>query len=901
MDRSINGNEADPQRRAAPTIPAPPVGLVRRDRLSALLDSAPSGALVLVSAPAGWGKTTAVAEWARRARVAVAWAESDEADTGADFWNRIQEALALTLGTGSETAEPVAARAGHAARAHMARGALRPLERVEDDVALVLEDFDVLGSDGIHAGVNHLLEHLPPNLLLVIVTRSDPVLVLHKARASGRVREIRADDLAFTPYEARRLLEANQLALSNRDVDRLCARMEGWATGLRLSLTPLAHATDSSQVVDTLVGNSSSIAGYLVEQVLNQLKPEDRDLLLRLSVADRFNLELAETLTGREDCAVRLTRMASAGGFITTDPGHPFPYRFHALFRTLLRNELRYDDARHARALSAIAARWYRAADLIPSAMDCALTAQDWDLAGDVLIDVASVALAEGDPAIVARYLDGFSSTSMDATDVRVTLAGILLTLFRGDHEATARRLERCRPDVERLAGASGTRAELFRRLLLSGVSFFRGQADEIFAALGPEEDFIAVGGSSRQPSSGDTARRAASLMNRAYALLAAGRLAASKAAADAALRLSDHQMSRVEFHGRQLHALAAICSGELELALQKCQSALTLISALPDSRTFDSAVVDAVCSWIHLERGDYQAARNQSIQPGEARSTSDHLPVATQLVQLIHGRVDSLTVGDPTIALEAARPLGEGAATKPARPYVLELARLVMVTNSLLRLGRHGEAIAAIEESPEGENTTLAHAVVRARALLYDPATVQPDGLDEVRAVVRSVEDETIGSAAYAGWRLRLLLTAAVLEFQQLEKDRASHLLHLTLPATETDGWRLPFLELGDTLLPLLLHDRGRINAHADILNQLVHLLGPASRQAAGALVVALSEREAEILQLLPAAYNQDEIAEVLFISKNTLKTHLRAIYRKLGVESRRQAVIRAEELQLL
>jgi LuxR family maltose regulon positive regulatory protein len=883
-------------------LPARPRGLIRRERLSHLLGATPPGSVALVSAAAGWGKTVVVSEWARATDQPVAWVSCDEARGGpVEFWSHVREALAAV--TGAKRAPSAPGPVGISSSGTRMRATLEPLQHVDARVALVLDDFHLVGDAQVLADLEHLVTHLPANLLLVISTRSDPLIPLYRARISSRIREIRARDLAFTSYETTRLLEANDITLSNRDVGRLWQRMEGWATGLRLSMMSLSQAADSTAVVDALIRSRTSVAGYLVEQVLSRLAPEDRSFLLDLSVVERFDDDLAEALTGRPDSALRLEKLlAVAGGFVTGDSEQRFPYRFHALFRSLLLSELRFAGPEHARALSLRAAEWYRAANLIHPALDCALAAQAWDLAADLLVDVASVGLAKGDISSIARQLEKFSS-AWESQDPRVLLADVLVSLTRGDIDGGEAMLGQCRESLAELPGVAAARGERLLRLLTAGIGFFRGDGAAVLDALGSYDDFIAVGDPPGRPNLGDVARRAVATSLAGYGQLYLGRLNAAEESTRSSLQLAAEDMDWVDLHGRQALAAIALARGEIGSALTTTGNALAVAEDPLADTAFDCSLLHAIRSWAWLEQGDLTRAESSLVQAEAAGPVLHHTPVTGSLVDAVRARFDDAAGADPTTVLAA---LQEIADLRPrlSPSYLFRMVRMQATVSALLRMGRHDDALAAIAgfRDPRDEtNARLARALVLARAVIYEPKSFSGELVDMISETVSEIVNRPVDDEFNAGWRVRLLLAAAVMESRRPTPNRSSQLLQVALDATAADGWRMPYAELGSEIAPLLVQARGRINQHSELVNDLIHYLGGAPVRRAPELVVALSDREAEVLQLLPTGLTQDELADALFISKNTLKTHLGAIYRKLGAASRRQAVIRAEALRLL
>ncbi|MGH8968106.1 MAG: AAA family ATPase, partial [Actinomycetes bacterium] len=259
-------------------VPEPVPGTIERHRLTHLLEAGESGKPTLVAAPAGWGKTTAVVEWARSFDRPVAWVGCERRlDEPGRLWGEIHDAIASV----TPADRPVGLRAApDVGEQRLCRG-LEPLLAARSEVVLVLDNFQVIESSDVLDGVAELVGRVPGSLRLVLVTRADPLLALYRARLAGGITEIRAKDLAFTTYETSRLLEEHNLSFSGRDVERLCTRVEGWATGLRLAVSAIEPGAESSAMVDAIVDAGPAVTGYLAEQVIGQLDADDRTLLMR--------------------------------------------------------------------------------------------------------------------------------------------------------------------------------------------------------------------------------------------------------------------------------------------------------------------------------------------------------------------------------------------------------------------------------------------------------------------------------------------------------------------------------------------------------------------------------------------------------------------------------------------
>src|SRR3954469_19882961 len=357
--------------------------VVPRPRLYALLDSGAQRELTLVSAPAGAGKTVLVRTWLRDHAAApgpVAWATIDRRDWDAtDFWREITRAL-REAGVATDGS---------------------PGERPEA-LTLVIDDIHHLTSVDANAALATLLIDAPPGRRLILLTRRDPSLGLHRLRLAGDLAELRASDLRFTQGEADALLRDAGVTLSEPAVAQLRERTEGWAAGLRLAAMFLAATPDPESAVAAFSGTERTVAEYLIGEVLAHQPDDVRDLLLRTCILERVNGPLADALTGRDDGERLLLELEDANAFVSAvDAGRTW-FRYHQLLVDLLRVELRRQLPSSARRLHRRAARWLADHGFVAQAMRQAQQGEDYALAAAMLADHWPAMLLEDAPTLTA-------------------------------------------------------------------------------------------------------------------------------------------------------------------------------------------------------------------------------------------------------------------------------------------------------------------------------------------------------------------------------------------------------------------------------------------------------------------------------------------------------------------
>ena len=335
--------------------PKVPAWAVARSRLDELLDHGTSSTLTLVSAPPGFGKTTLLADWAARRQLQgpVCWVGLDEHDNSrARIWRAVAAAVAERVPAHGEARESSGARASVDA----ANVLINRIAELDTPVVLILDDVHALGERSTLSDIAHLIKHAPPQLRLVLATRSDPSIPLGRYRLSGQLVEIRAAELAMTPDETRELLGPVADSLSQAEIETLCQRTDGWAAALRLAAISLESIENPQRFVAEFAADDRAISDYLLNEVLDQQPDELRTFLLQTSLPDRFTAELAADLTGRTDAGLVLADLDRRNLFLHRHGREDATYRYHSFFRTFLRAELMLERPDEIRGLHRIVA-----------------------------------------------------------------------------------------------------------------------------------------------------------------------------------------------------------------------------------------------------------------------------------------------------------------------------------------------------------------------------------------------------------------------------------------------------------------------------------------------------------------------------------------------------------------
>jgi LuxR family maltose regulon positive regulatory protein len=834
-------------------------GVITRRRLLQFGRGA-SQPITLVSAPAGYGKTTLLQQWAPQTGGPVVWLDPAENTDGWHLWHQITDALSLRA------------------------------------VTLIIDDVHLLEGSRSSWLLKDALHLADEKRHIVIATRRDPILALHPARLAGKVSEIRADDLAFDEDETRLFLAANNIAVSSEQAHALWLHTEGWPAGLRLSTTPLAHGAHSDDAFATLLHGDTAVGSYLMGQALGYTADDVRWFLLQTSVSEFLDVELAQELTGRSDAALLLEQVHSQPGFLHRLTGGRWPYRYHPMFRALLLAELMRSSPEEVRRLSARAAAWFSKQGEHIRAAPLALQGQSWEVLSEAVLAGSCVALATGDWTWVRAEFSRLPLSRRE-DDLSLLLSSVLVSIGNGARmEALAL-----------LSAILDGRPHPRTRQQADVLRFLRGWW---FAERGQPE--LAVRILEIDPhydrTSGSTAASHA-LKSKWHELHAACLLLEGPSNTAVTMLNESNASSAVTYTALQLGALEiraweAIVAGDLRSAQQQLDRADALLDNESDQSTLDQgATIWPARQWLEMETEIQAVTAPDHLETTPARSAFPH-PIGQALETITDARMRLIRNND---SLGCALMLDELIVTNPQVPEWWTTGCLW----SIVRIDAHlaaGEVSKALDltfsSSPANgfddgtHNQSYLRAWVMQRAALESEAHQVSFDLDQL--ISKLPLESALLSGRSEALRVRVLLGAASLALRAEKPDHASQYLRLALHSTEMHGWRRPFGEIAAAIMPVLEAERRRITAYGE---QVVELLAYLRGQPVSGVRLPdpLSERELEILQYLPTPLDQRELCSALFISRNTLKTHLRSTYRKLGVQTRREAVLQAERLGIL
>ena len=893
-------------------VPRAQPGFVPRRRLTEQLSDGLRRGFVLLCAPAGFGKTSLLADWSRASERSVAWLSLDGGDNdAARFWRHAAAALDGACPGIAKRVAPLLGPPSPASFEGFVTALVNGLTAQCDAVVLILDDYHVIESDTVHGSLMFLLEHLPPALRVAVASRSDPPLALARLRGRGQLAEVRAADLRFTADEATALLRAAVgRDLPDDAVGVLTDRTEGWVTGLLLAGLSLRRQDDPSGFVARFSGSHRYVLDYLTEEVLDQQPQQGRAFLLETSVLRRLSGALCDAVTGRTDGQAMLERVERANLFLAPLDDVRRWWRYHPLFADMLRARLQRDAPGRAPELHMAAAAWFDRQGYADEAVHHAVAARNHAVAAEVVERHIDELLLRSEGTTVQRWLAALPSDVV-RTRPRLLLAEARLALLGGRVEAAEAALDAAERAWDQRAGEDDARYEASTGPAASLLV-------NIPATIAVDRAYLAeLRGDVRGAIA--SASRAKARINPDEWMLrshADGYLAVAK--------LLDGRLDEAE---RALSSIVATWrgAGERYLAVRGChhlgqvQRAQGRLDAAVDTyrRALDLAAGTPAAGIAHVGLAEVAYQRNQLASA--LTHLDDGIPLCRQLVYtqpLATGlatlawvrQAQGDTAAAPDLMGQAARVTRDVGAASVLNPVPVQRLRL------LLARGDVGAATRWIEQ--------------RGLSIGDDPAYVrEPEHLLLAQLLLaRGRPDEALTllerlvATALAEHRTGSLIELRAMRALALSAtgDHAGAVAALaeTLVDACPQGYVRVFVDAGTpmrTLLGRLVTAQGSSGGVAgevpfDCLARLQHAFtatpalhhGAQSAAAAG-MVDSLTAREREVLALMARGDTNAAIAGELVISLDTVKKHVSRVLDKLGAINRTEAVDRARKLGLI
>ncbi len=893
-------------------IPWPGMAVLPRSRVGALIDAAVSHRVTLLTGPPGAGKTIAAAQWAaaRPASRRPAWVSLDAGDTQPErFWRYVTAALSRAAGmAGARIGPPPPG----VAAADIPQWISTAVPSVAEPVVLILDDVQVLAGSEAMTGLNELIRHEPPGLRLLLAGRSAPGLALARLRLAGDLADIGAPDLACTSEEVAAYFAMLGTQLSPADRDRVLQRTEGWLAGLRLTALgadPAANAAPAGMAGD-----------YLQDELLGRLPPQVRDFMLRTCLTETVPADLARELSGEAGAAGLLEQLSRENGLVQPVAPETAEYRYHPMLRDVLAADLRMEMPDEVPVLQGRLARWHAARGEILPAVQAAAAVGDWEFGVQLLRDVGpAVLLSPAAPGLEAA-LAAAPPDRIAADEVVIAVALAAARLWQGDADGALPYLETAESTLVRLADPD------------AGPGDPAGQSELWIAALRVlHKVTVTTARPGWLDAEWELASRAHADPHGAPEHRALGAL--WLALGFAALRELDTQLARSAL----LHAGSQLSAGGLLALRERGRSWEAVACALYGDLTAATRIAASVTDGPHGR--DEELAPVLALAGAAASLARDEPDAATVLLD--QADIESMAprpAGEPSIVvlsglLRARLAIAEGNLTG-ARGLVRWLADAAAssaaTTGTRTPIPAYGTS--AVIEVLDAEISLAAGERERARATLADLGATasrvppqpgaampvsqltRPEAIDlQARLLIAESDDkgaleriapllaEPAGTSSLIG-RITALLTAAVAHRRLSQASEAGELLSEALALAEPEDACGPFIAAGPPVrsaLTVLVSPSSRCAGFAGHI--LDRFDGRLPRSAGAQPAALLTDSELAVLRFLPSHMTNQEIAEALFLSINTIKTHLSSVYRKLGVANRRQAIAQARRLELL
>ena len=864
------------------------IGVVSRNALFARLGSA--GRVTVLSAPPGSGKTLLLRSWIAELgladNAASVTVQDDERDPQR-FWISVADALRGTAG-GSKLVRGLTAAPDLDGWAVVER-LLADVASLADRVWLVIDDLHELRSTEALRQLELLLTRSPPMLRFVLATRHDLHLGLHRLRLEGELTEIRAADLRFTRDEAGALFEAAGVQLSDTALTLLHARTEGWAAGLRLAALSLSGHADPERFAREFSGSERTVAEYLLAEVLERQSEQVRLLLLRTSVAERIDGELADLLTGGSGGERVLQELEKANAFVVALDARRSWFRYHPLFADLLQLELRRTAPDELPVLHDAAARWLAEHGYPVQAIRHAQAAQNWLLAARLLADNWLGLVLDGQAATAHRLLAAFPAAVVAADAELIALrAADELTKALGSLEEADRKLALATRESALVPDERRERVQVWLAALRLLLARQRGDlppvAEEAGRLLAPAQS---AGAAERRPGQD---LRALALISLGIAELWAGR-----ADAEAHLERGVALARRIERPYLEINALAhwamAASVRSIAVAVERSTQAVELARQHGWSEEPVVALAYVVLGVTAVWQGRLDEAEPW-LEHAERAVTAEVEPATGLLLHYARGFLE-LARGREKEALDAFRAVDRLAGVLRT-PTAARTGAFLLQTR--VRLGETRRVEQALSALHEREREPAEMRIAAAVLLLAQ---------DDPEAALGALAPVLDGSATVSNsvWVVQAFLLEAVAADALGDAVTVERAMERALHLAEPDGVLLPFLlHPAPTLLER--HRRHRATHVAmisEILNQLAGKKRTSPPDGVQHLREPLSQGEARVLRYLPTGLSAPEIADQLCVSVNTVKTHKRHVYAKLGTHRRHDAVERARTLGLL
>src|SRR6266566_3795636 len=897
------------------SVPPARLNMVTRPRLTQRMNTALRGTLTLIVAPAGWGKTTLLSAWHADASLGawpLAWVSLDEGDNDPiRFWTYVISALNMLHPGVGETPLALMYASSSPPIEDVLTSVLNALIQLPTETVLVLDDYHLIEAQPIHDALTYLVEHLPPNVHLVIASRSDPLLPLARLRARSALTELRAANLRFTAEETTAFLtEVMGLSLSTEQVAALEARTEGWIAGLHLAALSLQGRDDVASFIASFTGSHRYVVDYLVEEVLSRQPEEVQDFLLQTCLLDRLSGPLCDAVRGREDSQRLLEHVERSNLFLVALDEERQWYRYHHLFAEVLRSRLQQQQPLVVPELHRRASGWYEQHKLFDEAVTHALAIPDVENAARLIEQYAQFTNFPSQFQTLLGWLNRLPD-ALVRTQPSLCLMHAITLMLTHQLEKSSARLQ----DAERCLEVEMPAEQ--RRTILGQLAAFRSQLARL---LGDYERCVPLAQQALELLP-ETKEMSLTLMLRASALgTAANAYLVDGDMTPAIEHFVETTVASVRALGNLPTTIRSISNlARLQLLQGRLrQAAVTIeqaaqqapghggLQALINGADYYFILGDLLREWNQLDSAEQQLVQGMGLVKETATADAEMITRGYMtLARLQQARGQSTQVRETldTFALVSRQ---RGYAPALVAHGVAVQAQMELAQGNLAAAIRWAETHGLSEVSElsyprEQEYLTL----VRVRIA---QAREHPTGpfLSQALALLERLLEDAEPKARMSSVIEILILRALALHTLG-DSTGALTVLGRALALAEPQGYIRLFLDEGAPMVALLrqayVHGviSGYVTALLEAYGEPIAADHHLHTSPSSPLVEQLTEREREVLQLLVDGASNREIAQRLVLSVNTVKKHVFNICGKLGVQSRTQAIAKARTLDLL
>lgn len=829
--------------------------------------------LTLISAPAGYGKTSMAVEWLHELGYPVAWLSLDAMDNDpARFLSYLISAMQSVQPEIGKTVSALVQSPQRPPAEVLITQLLNDLEAYTEVLILVLDDYHVINNLTIHQQISFLLEHLPVNIHMAILTREDPLIPIGRLRARNQVLEIRQDGLRFNLEETENFMrQVMQLKLSREDILALERRTEGWAAGLQLVGITLQGLPDQKSFIQQFTGSTRFILDYLMEEVVNRQPENIRDFLLSTSILERLCGPLCEVLTGQPGGGEILEKLEQSNMFIVPLDQSGTWYRYHALFAELLRHELnKVEQTPGIAHLHQKASQWFEAQEIIAEAIQHSLAAKDWVKAAQLIGQVSDGMLMHGEVMTLLRWLEILPDQLINS-HYELCMTYIWVLLLTGKYDQVKPVLEQVgrlvNPGSVELGQVATARAYLARCI---GDNQDVIKTSRLALALLPDTD---------------VAQRSNLLMNLGMVYWQDGRLdEAMPTLVEAQEKASQAANLYAQLTSELFLARIHVSKGELHEAAQQYPSIIDRGPQIPVT----------ILAYFDLGFLNYEWNELEHIE-GYLQQGLDLCRLTGNLEFRIAGLILKVYVALANQDWDAASRLSDQIYLSAGNLAAQVVGRCIACkAQTALAVGDFEAAHHWLDQNRDSMDSHPFYRFVN----LIRPRLLIAEG--KIRQAAEELEqcylDATQFHWGYAQVAVRVLQALAA-SAPKKGLEYLADALHKGYP----EGFIRTFVDAGIGLVPLL-QEATKQGITPDYSEKILGAFGSRPKPSSGRvkLIEPLSEREVEVLALVTAGLSNREIARKLFISPGTAKTHMHNLCGKLGVRNRTEAAIRARELGL-